>query len=107
MPDGDQNQTLDALDGVEVTDLSPEIRQQYNIPADVSGALVTSVDEDSNSAKAQLRQGDVVLEINRQAVRNADDAVELSKNAKGRRVRLRVWRDRGILFLIVDNQKRR
>ena len=104
---GDKNSNHDALDGVEVTDLTPDVRQQYKISPDISGALVSSVDEDSNSAKAELRQGDVIVEINREPVRNADDAVELSKNAKGRRVLLRIWRDGGILFLTVDNQKRK
>ena len=106
-PGDHKDQTQDALDGVEVTDLTPDIRQQYNIRRDVSGALVSSVDEDSNSAKAELRQGDVIVEINREPVHNADDAVELSKNAKGRRVLLRVWRDGGIIFMTVDNQKRK
>ena len=96
-----------ALDGVEVTDLTPDIRQQYNVQRDVSGALVSSVDEDSNSAKAELRQGDVILEINHQPVHNADEAVDLSKNAKGRRVLLKIWRDGSTFFLTVDNQKQK
>jgi serine protease Do len=45
----DPNQ--DALDGVEVTDLTPELRRQNNIGRELLGALVSSVDEDSNSAK--------------------------------------------------------
>jgi S1-C subfamily serine protease len=48
----------------------------------------------------------VILEINHNPVRNADDAVALSKNVPGRRVLLRVWRDGGTLFLTVDNRKR-
>ena len=97
----------DALDGVEVTDLTPEVRQQYKSGRNISGALVSSVDEDSNSAKAGLRQGDVILEINHATVRTADDAVEFSKRASGRRVLLRIWRDGGVFFLTVDNQKRK
>jgi serine protease Do len=108
MEQGDDNQSdQDALDGVEVTDLNPDVRRQYEIPRNVHGALVSSVDEDSNSAKAGLRQGDVVLEINHEPVRNADDAVELSKNAKGSRVFLRLWREGGSLSITVDNRKQR
>jgi serine protease Do len=108
MEQGDDNESdQDALDGVEVTDLNPDVRRQYGIPRNVHGALVSSVDEDSNSAKAGLRQGDVVLEINHEPVRNADGAVELSKNASGNRVLLRVWRDGGSLPITVDNRKQR
>lgn len=82
---------VDALDGVEVADLDARTRQQNDIPAHVRGALVTNVEADSTAAEAGLRPGDVILEINRQPVHNADDAVELSNNAKSNRLLLRVW----------------
>ena len=86
---------VDALDGVEVADLDGRTRRQYDIPADVRGALVTNVESDSAAADAELRAGDVILEINRQPVRNADDAVKLSEKAKGGRVLVRVWSSAG------------
>jgi serine protease Do len=108
--DRDQ-QELDALDGVEVADLDRRARQQYDIPANVRGALVMNVDEKSNAAEAGLRPGDVILEINRQPVRDADTAVELTKKAKGDRVLLRVWSKDGdvggIHYVPVDNSKRK
>jgi serine protease Do len=82
---------VDALDGVEVADLDARARRQNDIPASVRGALVTNVVADSTAAEAGLRPGDVILEINRQPVRSADDAVELSNHAKGHRLLLRVW----------------
>jgi serine protease Do len=97
--------TQDSLDGVEVTDLDPQARHQLHIPGNVHGALVSSVDEDSNSAEAGLRQGDVIQEIDRQPVTSADDAVELSKKAKGDRVLLRVWREGGSSYIVVNNRK--
>jgi serine protease Do len=95
----------DSLDGVEVGDLDANARRDLNVPRDIRGALVTAVDEDSNAAAAGLQQGDVILEIDRQPVRNADDAVELSKKAKGRRVLVRVWHDGGSSYIAVDNTK--
>ncbi len=97
---------LDALDGVEVSDIDAAARRQLNLPANVSGAVVTSVDPESNSADAGLRQGDVILEIDRHPVRTADDAVQLAKDAKGKRVGLRIWREGGSLLLSVDNTKK-
>jgi serine protease Do len=88
----DAQRKSDALDGVEFGDIDRATRRQSNIPNNVEGALVTSVDPDSNAAEAGLRQGDVILEINKQKVRNADDAVALGDKVKSdESVLLRVW----------------
>ena len=101
----------DALDGVEVADLDAQARREADIPGNVRGALVTKVDQDSNSAEAGLRAGDVITEIERKPVRNANEAVAASEKVKGDRILLRVWRGGegrgGMLFLSVDNTKRK
>jgi serine protease Do len=66
----------DALDGVTVDDLSARAREQFNIPSGVRGAVVTAVDESSAAATAGLRPGDVILEINRQRITSAEEAVD-------------------------------
>jgi len=101
----------DALDGVEVTDLDAQAQREADVPSNIRGVLVANVDQDSNAADAGLRAGDVITEINRQPVRSADKAVALSEKAKGDRILLRVWRGGegrgGMLFLLVDNTKRK
>ena len=82
----------DALDGVTVGDLDADARGQLKIPDDVQGALVTDVDQDSNSADAGLQKGDVIVEINHQPVTDADDAIKLCDNAKGDQILLKIWR---------------
>jgi serine protease Do len=101
----------DALDGVEVADLDAQARREADIPGNVRGALVTKVDQDSNSAEAGLRAGDVITEIERKPVRNAAEAVAASEKVNNDRILLRVWRGGegrgGMLFLSVDNTKRK
>lgn len=82
----------DALDGVEVTDIDRQTRRQLGIPANIEGALVTAVDPTSTAAEAGLRENDVILAINRQTVRNSQEAIELSENIDADTViLLRVW----------------
>jgi len=104
------NAKADALDGVTVSDLNSQSREQMKIPDEIKGALVTDVDQDSNSAEAGLKQGDVIVEINRQPVVNADNAVKLCKQAKGDQILLKVWHYSGGLsgsrYLTVDNTKK-
>jgi serine protease Do len=98
----------DPLDGVEVADLDTRARRQFNIPNQVrSGALVVDLDPGSPAAAAGLQPGDVILEINRKPVSNAEEAVELSQQAKGDRVLMRVWGHGGSHYIVVDTSKRR
>jgi serine protease Do len=98
---------------VEVGDIDSNARQQFGIPSSVRGAVVTSVDENSNSAEAGVREGDVIQEINRETVRTADDAVRLSDKAHGARVLLKIWRPNnsgnggGSFYITVDNTKKK
>jgi len=97
------------LAGVEITDLNNETRRRFAIPARIRGALVTKVEENSAAAKAGLRPGDVIVEINRQPVTSADEAVELTEDTKGKRILLRVYNHAGGLgsnrYLSVETGK--
>ena len=99
----------DALDGVTVDNLSSDVRDDLQIPDNISGVIVTDVDPNSNSADAGLQKGDVIMEIDRHPVKNADDAVSLAENAKGDQILLKIWQRDGNLaattYLSVDNTK--
>jgi S1-C subfamily serine protease len=59
------------------------------------GALVDAVQPDSPAAKAGLRRGDVILEMDSALVVNDNQFINrVSGLTPGQRVRLRVWRDR-------------
>lgn len=99
---GADNEDTGTLNGVGVADLDPQTRREFDIPAKVRGALVTAVEPDSPSAQAGLQPGDVIQEINRQPVRNAEDAVKLTENPDSKKTLLRVWSQRGTRYVIVD-----
>jgi serine protease Do len=97
----------DALDGVSVADLDRDARMGLRTPASLQGALITGVSQSSNAAEAGLRRFDVILEINRQPVHDAETAVKLCTDAKGKRILVRIWRREGDVdgtqWLSVDN----
>lgn len=97
-----RSQEPDVLDGVTVDDLDSRTRRQFNLPGQLQGAVVVEVDPASAAAAAGLRVGDVILEINRQRVTSAEEAVRLSERVKGNRVLLRVWSQGGSRFLVVE-----
>jgi len=94
------------LNGVGVTDLTPEARARLRVPADLDGALITDVDPDSASARDGLRQGDIILALDRQPVRNAADGVKLSSQIKGPKVLVYLWREGRRLYIVVNEGKK-
>jgi serine protease Do len=69
--------------GMEVENLSPEQAPKLGLRS-VEGVVVTTVEEDSPAADAGIRQGDVILEVNRQRIRNTDEyAAAVRKSAEG------------------------
>jgi serine protease Do len=98
--------TADPLDGVQVADLDFRVRRQFSISPNVRGALVMDLEERSPAARSGLAPGDVIVEINRQAVRNADEAVQLGRQVKNGKVLLRVWRNGVTRYLVVESDRR-
>ncbi|MGE3308820.1 MAG: DegQ family serine endoprotease [Limisphaerales bacterium] len=93
------------LQGVVVSDVNAQMRQQFGLSGSVRGAVVTDVDEESAAWKGGLRPGDVLVEINRQPVRDAESAIEIAQSLENSLIRLRVWRDGANRFVVVDETK--
>jgi len=95
----------EALEGVGVQDLDARTRRQMNVPENVTGALISEVAPGSAAERAGLRSGDVIVEINREPVSSAEDAVNLTTNPKDPITLLRVWRDGSTRYVVVDESE--
>jgi serine protease Do len=58
--------------GIRVTELTPEMAERLNM-REVSGVIVENVEQGSIGARAGIRVGDVILEVNRRAVEKPSD----------------------------------
>ncbi len=67
--------------GVDITTLTPALRQQYGFTP-TSGAVILSVVTGSPAAKAGLVQGDVIVDINGTAINSSEDLQKLVQNGK-------------------------
>jgi serine protease Do len=95
-------QDTGTLNGVAVSNLDQQTRQQYNLPPTVKGAVITEVKPDSASAEAGLKPGDVIEEINRHPVKDANDAVRLTENVKDKHTLVRIWENGASHYVVVD-----
>ena len=102
---GGNKQDTGTLQGVGVSDLNGQARQQFKIPETVQGAIVTQVQPNSAASQAGLKPGDVIESINRHPVKDAEQAVQLTENAKDKHTLLRVWSDGGSHYVVVDESQ--
>ena len=100
---GDAASSEDVTDGITVEDLNTAARRQFNIPSRVEAALVLNVEPNSPGYEAGLRAGDVILEMNRQPVRSAQEAIELSEKEEMKNdVLLRIWSRGGSRYVVLQ-----
>jgi serine protease Do len=68
--------------GVGVEALTEANRSQFHVPAEVSGAIITSVEPGSVAEKIGLKEGDVVERIGDAKISGPDDVVKAMANVK-------------------------
>jgi serine protease Do len=68
--------------GMEFSALSDEARKTFKIKESIKGVVVTSVDPGSAAAERGLRAGDVIEEVNHQAVEHPGDVAKAIDDAK-------------------------
>jgi len=94
------------LSGVAVSDLTPQLRAQLQIPSRVRGAVITRVDPMGAPGRQGLREGDVILELNRQPVQSAQDVTQISRELQGDSVMALIWRGGRTQFVVIERSPR-
>ena len=90
--------------GLQLHDLSPQIGQQFRLQAD-QGVVVVGVEPGSPAHEAGIRQGDVIVEVNRHLVNSVDevkDNINASKDED--HLLLLVQRQNGKFYVPLEQQ---
>jgi serine protease Do len=88
--------------GLAVQTLTPDLAENLGLDRTVKGVVVTQVEPSGPAAEAGLRRGDVILEVNRQPVKDVDVYRKALKAAgKGKSVLFLVRRGDNTIFLAV------
>ena len=78
--------------GLTLSSITKEIRMRQNIPENVSGLLVTKVEQNTDAEIKGIRPGDVIQEINQASVNDINTFKKIMNSLKGSK--------KGILLLI-------
>ena len=58
------------------SDLTPELRERYQLADDSAGVVVTDIDKDGPAAEKGMRAGDVITEVAQESVKTPADVVK-------------------------------
>ena len=83
--------------GIRIQTITPEIAENLKLP-NAHGALVASITKDGPAEKADLKQGDVILEFNGEALTATRQLPRLVAETEiGSTATLKIWRDGKII----------
>ncbi len=88
----DEGEGADGIEGVTVRELNGALRQRLRLAEGIEGVVVAEVSQTSNASHRGLRQGDVIVEVAREAVATLDDYRRLVKKDADRPVLLKIRR---------------
>ena len=87
--------------GVRIQDVTKEIADVEKLD-EPRGALVASVAENSPSAKAGVKAGDIILEFNGEKINQMKELpMIVARTAVGKKVEVKIWRDKKEIVKIV------
>jgi serine protease Do len=90
--------------GVGLSDMTPDLREQLQVPSDVKGAVVGQVQPGSPADNAGLAAGDVIVGVNRHPVESAAEAKKaLTSVPQGQDALVLVWSRGGNTFRVLHS----
>ena len=90
------------IKGVNVKNLTSDLRKDAQIPEKVEGVLVTEVDVESNAYEKGLRVGDVIQECNDRPIKDIDDLKKAVTTNNKTKHKLVVYSRNSTRFVFVD-----
>jgi serine protease Do len=91
--------------GMTVEPITPDIAREAELPRNRGGAVVTGVERNSPAFNAGVAPGDIILEVNKQAVSNVSQVTRALQSATpGTPVFLLIWRDGAQVFIALSKR---
>jgi len=92
--------------GVKVYNITPELREKYNLPEEETGVVVSEVDSGGPACEVGLSPGDVIKMVNHIKISSLSDFKKAMEKVKpGDMVLLRVRHAKRTMFFTIQTRK--
>jgi len=89
--------------GISVQNLTPELRQQFNVPTNIEGVVIQSVRSGSAADSVGLAPGNVILQVDRHPVTSPQEFEnQMQSIPAGQNVLLLVWSQGSTGYVVVE-----
>lgn len=83
LANADLGVTMSSIDGLELSDITPELARQFRLSSDINGVVITDVKNGSKAQDLGFMVRDVITQINDMEVNNVSEFNEAFKKIKG------------------------
>jgi serine protease Do len=90
--------------GLSIDNLTPDMARQLRLPRNTRGVVVTDVEPGSAAASADIRRGDVILEVNRSPVSNVNEFNRIISRLGNQDILLLINRRGSTLYVVLTPQ---
>jgi len=87
--------------GVGLQNLRDDYRESLGLPDEVNGVIVTDVQQGTPAAKAGLRRGDVIVEVDKKQIENLDDFRNVMDDYGKDKVMVVIFRGGGYFYTMI------
>jgi serine protease Do len=77
---------------IRVSQITKDIRLRQNIPDNITGLLITKVEQNSDAERKGIRPGDIIQEVNQTSIKTIEEFKSIIKILKGKK--------KGVLLLV-------
>ncbi|RMF57010.1 MAG: DegQ family serine endoprotease [Calditrichaeota bacterium] len=96
----ESQEKVQKLLGIQVEPLTSELAQQYGLKSSLKGVVVTTINPNSNAARAGLREGDLIMQVNKKDIESMQDFLDAIKDVKrGDTILFKVMRRKNSFFI--------
>jgi serine protease Do len=98
----ESGQTVVATVGLSVAQLTPALRERFDLSNDAKGIVVTEVKQSGPAAEKGIRPGDVIVEVSQEAIKSPADFVakiDAARKSGRKSVLLLVQNESGVHFV--------